>query len=114
VLVQMLALTAEERRGTLALVRAVGGSRVQLAAVFAGSALAVAALAAPAGILLERYVIGPAVSALAAPYVSLPLAAGAAPIAIVVAAMFAAALAAAGWVARAASSRPIVTALRAE
>ncbi|MDQ3859419.1 MAG: hypothetical protein M3327_13420, partial [Actinomycetota bacterium] len=114
VLVQMLALTAVERRRALALVRAVGGSRLQLAAVFAGSALAVAALAAPAGILLERYVVGPAVSRLAAPYVSLPLAASAAPIAIVVFAMLTAALAAACWVARAASSSPIVTALRAE
>jgi ABC-type lipoprotein release transport system permease subunit len=114
VLVQMLALTAQERRHALGLVRAVGASRRQLAMIFAGSALAVAALAAPAGVLLERHVVGPVVSRLAASYVSLPLAAGAVPIAVVACGLLASALAAAWWVARAAAAEAVVTALREE
>ena len=114
VLVQMLALTAQERRHALGIVRAVGASARQLAALFAGSALTVAAFAAPAGILLERHLAAPAVSRLTASYVSLPLAAGAGPIAVVACGIFAAALAAACWVARVASREAVVTALREE
>jgi ABC-type antimicrobial peptide transport system permease subunit len=112
VLVQMLALTAQERRQALALVRAVGASAWQLAALFAGSAVAVAAVAAPVGVALERAVIGPGVSRLAASYVTLPLGAGSAEIAIVVSGLFAAALGAAGWVGRSAAREPVVTGLR--
>jgi ABC-type antimicrobial peptide transport system permease subunit len=114
VLVQMLALTAQERRQALGIVRAVGASRRQLARIFAASALAVAALAAPASVVLERQVIAPLVTRLTASYVALPVTAGGAPIAVVVSAMLAAAVAAAGLVARSASREAVVTALREE
>jgi putative ABC transport system permease protein len=114
VLVQMLALTAQERRQALGIVRAVGASRRQLALIFAASALAVSALAAPASVVLEQYVIAPLVTRLTVSYASLPVAAGGAPIAIVVSAMLAAAVAAAFMVARSASREAVVTALREE
>jgi ABC-type antimicrobial peptide transport system permease subunit len=114
VLVQMLALTAQERRQALGVVRAVGASRGQLALIFAASALAVTALAAPASVVLERHVIAPLVTRLTASYVSVPVIAGGAPIAIVVSAMLLAAVAAAFMVARSASREAVVTALREE
>jgi putative ABC transport system permease protein len=114
VLLQMLALTAQERRRSLAVVRAVGASRRQLAVMFAVSALTVAFVAAPVAVLLERRLIAPFVARLAASYVALPLGAGAGQAAIVTCALFTAALAAAWWVAGAAASGPVVTALREE
>jgi ABC-type lipoprotein release transport system permease subunit len=113
-LAQLLALTAQERRRALSLVRACGANVRQLAAVFAGSALPVAALAAPIGIVLERNAVAPVVSQLAASYVSLPLSAGAASIAIVLGGLVVAALAAASWAARAVVRQPVVTGLREE
>lgn len=114
VLAQMLALTAQERRRAVAVVRACGGSRRQVALVFAGSALVVAVLAAPGGILLERLLLGPIVSRLAAAYVTLPLTAGVGPVAVAVVGLFVAALAAAAWVGRGAVAQPVVTGLREE
>jgi ABC-type antimicrobial peptide transport system permease subunit len=113
-LAQMLALTAQERRRALSIVRACGASVRQLAAVFTGSALPVAALAAPLGILLERNLVAPTVSRLAASYVSLPLSAGAAPIGIVLGGLAVAALAAAWWATRAVVREPVVSGLREE
>ena len=113
-LAQMLALTAQERRTAVAIVRAVGASRFQVAKLLAGTALLVTALAAPVGIVLERTVVGPAAGRLAARYVSLPLAAGPREIAIVVAGLALLALAAAAWTARTAVREPLVSALRAE
>jgi len=78
VLAQMLALTAQERRRTIAVLQTFGAGRRHVAAVLAGSALLVATLGAACGIVLERFVVGPAAASLAASYVSLPLVAGAA------------------------------------
>lgn len=113
-LAQMLALIARERRRAVALVRAVGASRAQVLAVFAGSALLVAALAAPIAILVERYFLGPTVSNLAVSYVTLSLRAGAQPIVLVLAGLAVAVLASAGWATRTATAEPIVVALREE
>lgn len=113
-LAQMLALTAYERRRAVAILRAVGGSRSQVAAVLAGAALVVAGLAAVLGGVLERVLVGPAVSRLAASYVSLPLTAGPRDLALVALGLGLSALAAAGWVARSALRRPIVVGLREE
>jgi ABC-type antimicrobial peptide transport system permease subunit len=113
-LAQMLALTAQERRRALSIVRACGASVRQLAAVFTGSALPVAALAAPLGIVLERNVVAPTVSRLAASYISLPLSAGMGAIAIVLGGLLVAALAAAAWAARAVVREPVVSGLRQE
>jgi hypothetical protein len=109
---QMLALTAQERRRALAIVRACGADGRQMLRLFAGSALVVAALAAPVGIVLERNVLGPAVSNLAAAYAELPLAARLGSILVVVVGLAAAALAASGWTARAAAAEPVVAGLR--
>jgi ABC-type antimicrobial peptide transport system permease subunit len=113
-LVQMLALTAQERRRAVAVMRACGGSRAQVTALFAGAALTIAALAAPVALALERLAVGPLVSRLAVSYVDLPLAAGLAESLVVVAGLVAIALGAAIWVARDAVSEPVVVGLRDE
>ena len=114
VLVQMLALTAEERRTAVAVVRACGGSPGQVAAVLGGASLLVAALAAAAGIVLERVFVGPAASSLAASYVTLPLVPGPGETALVAAGLLVLAAAAAAWVARDAVRSPIAAALHEE
>ena len=113
-LAQMLALTAQERRRAIALVRALGASGRQVRALFAGSALVVAALATPLAIVAERAGLGPAVAGLAVAYVTLPLRAGAIPVALVVAGVTVAAVGAAAWVARRAVREPVVAGLREE
>ena len=113
-LAQMLALIARERRGAVAVVRAIGASRAQVLAVFAGSALLVGALAAPIGIALERLVLGPEVARLAVSYVTLSLRAGAQPIVLVLAGLAAAVFASSIWATRSATAEAIVVPLREE
>ncbi|MBA3429173.1 MAG: ABC transporter permease [Actinobacteria bacterium] len=112
VLAQMLALTAQERRRTIAVLQTFGAGRRHVAAVLAGSALLVATLGAACGIVLERFVVGPAAASLAASYVSLPLVAGAADAALVTGGLVALAVLAAAWVGGSAARRPIVVGLR--
>ena len=78
-LVQALAMTARERRGAVALLRACGGDARTVALVLAGAAAAVALPAALAGVVLEWAVLGPLVARLAAGFASLPLAPSAGP-----------------------------------
>ena len=78
-----------------------------------GAALAIVAPAALVGILLERLVLGPALSHLAENYATLPLGAGAREILAVLAGLALAALIAVGWVARAASRESVVEGLAA-
>ena len=73
-LVQALAITARERRGAVALLRAAGGDRATVALVLAGAALAVAVPAALAAVVLERVALGPLVGSFAAGFASLELA----------------------------------------
>jgi ABC-type antimicrobial peptide transport system permease subunit len=110
-LVQALALTARERRGTIAVLRAAGANRATVARLLAGAALAVTLPAAVAGVVVERAVLGPAVGDLAAGYVSLPVVAGAGQVVLVTAGMLALGAAAAGWVARRVAREPIVAGL---
>lgn len=77
VLVQALAVLATEHRRTIAILRAGGAHRGTVALVLLGTATLIVALAAPAGILVERFVLGPAAARLAADYASLPLGASA-------------------------------------
>jgi hypothetical protein len=114
VLAQVLALTARERRSTLAVLRAVGAGRRELGLVLAGAALLVVALAAPAAVALERLVLGPAVSRLGESYVALPLATGAGDTAAVVAGLGALALGAAGLATARVAREPVVAGLRGE
>ena len=68
ILVQALAVTAAERRQALAVLRAAGAGRRTLTLVLAGAASAVLVVAIPLGIVLERWILGPLVSRLAAGY----------------------------------------------
>jgi ABC-type lipoprotein release transport system permease subunit len=113
-LAQMLALIARERRRAVAVVRAVGASRVQVFAVFAGAAALVAALAAPLGVGAERLVLGPVVGRLSVSYVTLPLAAGRQTISLVLLGLAVATALAAAWATRSATADAIVGALREE
>ena len=79
--------------------------------VFVASAIAIAALAAPVAILLERNVLGPLVAHLAAPYAALSLAAGTQPLVVVLVALAVASVAAGALVARRASAMPVTAAL---
>ncbi len=77
ILVQALALTARERRSTIAVLRATGAGGREVRLVLVGAALLMVAGAAPAAVALELLVLGPGASRLAAGYVSLPLDVGA-------------------------------------
>jgi ABC-type lipoprotein release transport system permease subunit len=114
ILVQALALTAHERRSTIAVLRAAGAGSREVRLVLAGAALVVVLGAAPAAVALELLVLGPAVSGLAASYVSLPLTVGAGQIAVVVGGLLALALAAAVLAARQLRREPVVAGLRSD
>jgi len=113
-LLQGLAMTARERRGALALLRACGASRADVAAVLTGAAAAVALPAALAAVVLERLVLGPAVTRLAASYAALPLRPGAAQIAAVTVGLLVLAALAAVAVAVRLAREPVVHGLREE
>ncbi len=113
-LVQALAVTAAERRPTIAVLRASGAGRPTVTMVMLGAAIAVIAIAVPIGIVLERVVLGPVVAELAAAYATLPLGASAGQLVLTTLALLAIAVAAAAWVARRAEREPIAAALRGE
>jgi ABC-type lipoprotein release transport system permease subunit len=114
VVVQVLSLTARDRRSAVALLRALGARRGEIATVFAGAALAVAVPGALIGALLERELLAPAVTRLAGDYVSVPLTSGPADIAIVAAAVAVLAAVAAGWSSGRSVREPIAAGLREE
>lgn len=114
VVVQVLSLTARDRRLAIALLRALGASRGAIAMVFAGAALAVAVPGVVIGALLEREVLAPVVARLAGDYVSVPLGAGSADIALVAAGFVALAAVAAGWSGRRSMREAVVAGLREE
>jgi ABC-type lipoprotein release transport system permease subunit len=113
-LVQGLAMTARERRGAVALLRACGAGAGAVAAVLAGAALAVALPAALAGVALHGLVLGPLVSRLAASFAELPLSPSAGQAAVVVFGLLALAAAATAVVARRSLREPVVAGLREE
>ncbi|MEA2306347.1 MAG: putative transport system permease protein [Solirubrobacteraceae bacterium] len=113
-LVQALALTARERRPTLAVLRAAGAGARTVGLVLAGAALALALPAAALAVVLERVVLAPAVGRLAAGYADLGPGAGPGQAAAVAAAFAVIALGAAAWVARRTVSEPPVAGLREE
>ena len=113
-LVQALAMTARERRGAVALLRAVGGDATTVALVLAGAAVAVAGPAALAGVALEALAFGPLVAHLAAGFASLPIAPTGAQVALVVAGLLVLAAAATALVARRILREPVVAGLREE
>jgi ABC-type lipoprotein release transport system permease subunit len=113
-LIQALAMTARERRGAVALLRACGGDTRTVATVFAGAALAVAVPAALAGVLLEWVVLGPLVARLAAGFATLPLAPSVGNVALVLGGLGLLAAAATAVVARRTMREPVIAGLREE
>ena len=73
-LIQACALTVQERRRTIAVLRAFGAGGAAVRRLLAGAVIALVLPAAVLGIVIERLVLGPALSRLAASYVTLPLA----------------------------------------
>jgi ABC-type lipoprotein release transport system permease subunit len=113
-LIQALAVTARERRGAVALLRACGADAATVALVLAGAAAAVAVPAALAGVALGTFAFGPLVARLAAGFASLPLAPTGGQVALVLAGLLALAAIATTIVARRVLREPIVTGLREE
>jgi ABC-type lipoprotein release transport system permease subunit len=113
-LVQALAMTARERRGAVALLRAVGGDGATVRLVLLGAAAAVAVPGALAGVALEAAVLGPLVARLAAGFASLPIAPGAGQVLLVVAGLLGLAAIATALVTRRVLREPVVTGLREE
>jgi hypothetical protein len=98
----------------VALLRSFGAGFGPVLRVFAGAALVAAVPAALAGIVIERVILGPAVAGLAADYADLPLAAGPAQAAIVLAALGAVTALAAAWTVARVLREPLVAGLREE
>ncbi len=113
-LVQALTMTARERRGAVALLRACGGDARAVATVLAGASAAVALPAAVAGVLLEWAVFGPLVSRLAAGFAALPLSPAPGHVAVVVGGLGLIAAGATAVVARRVLREPVVAGLREE
>ena len=113
-LVQALAMTARERRGAVALLRACGADATSVAMVLAGAALAVAVPAALAAVALEWLLLGPLVARLAAPFAALALAPSAGQVLLVGGGLLALAAAATAVVARRALREPVIAGLREE
>jgi len=113
-LVQALTITARERRGAVALLRAVGADGPSVGLVLAGAAIAVAIPAAVAGVFLEVVAFGPLVARLAAGFAALPLAPTPGQIALVVGGLLALAVVATALVARRVLREPVVAGLREE
>lgn len=111
-LVQALVLTAQERRSTIAVLRAAGAGPGAVRLLLAGAAATVVLPAAVIGVLIERLALGPAMARLAVGYASLELAAGPGQVAVVALGLVLLGAAAVLWVARRATLESIVTALR--
>jgi MacB-like periplasmic core domain/FtsX-like permease family len=111
-LVQALALTAAERRGAVATLRAAGADARALRRLLAGAALAVVAPAAVLALALEGFVLAPATERLAAGYADLPLRVGLAQVALVGAGLIVLTASASAWTARRLVREPVVAGLR--
>jgi putative ABC transport system permease protein len=112
-LIQACALTVQERRRTVAIVRACGAGAGAVARLLIGAALALVVPAAVIGVVLQRFVFGPALSRLAESYASLPLVATGLDVAAVVLGLVLAAGLAVAWVARQAVRESVVAGLAA-
>ena len=112
-LIQACALTVQERRGTVAVLRACGGGTLAVERLLAGAALALVVPAAIVGVLLERLLLGPALSRLAVNYATLELGASAGQLLVTMAGLAAAAAVAVAWVGGQAAREPVVVGLAA-
>jgi predicted lysophospholipase L1 biosynthesis ABC-type transport system permease subunit len=112
-LIQACALTVQERRRTVSVLRAFGAGGAAVRRLLAGAVIALVVPAAVIGILLERLVLGPALSRLAASYVTLSLRASALEIFAVVAALALGGAIAVAWVARRATRENVIAGMGA-
>jgi ABC-type lipoprotein release transport system permease subunit len=112
-LIQACALTVQERRRTVAVLRACGAGPSAVRRLLLGAALTLVVPAALVGVLLERLVLGPALARLAASYATLPLTASATEVLATVAGLVLAAGLAVVWVARQAGRESVLAGLAA-
>jgi ABC-type antimicrobial peptide transport system permease subunit len=110
-LIQACALTMQERRRTVAVLRACGAGPGAVRRLLFGAVCALVAPAALIGVLLERFVFGPVLAQLAASYATLNLEPSAAEILATVLGLAVAAATAVVWVTRAAVRESVVTGL---
>jgi ABC-type antimicrobial peptide transport system permease subunit len=111
-LIQACALTVQERRRTISVLRAFGAGAGAVGRLLAGAMIALLVPAALLGIALERLILGPALSSLAASYATLPLGAGARELAAVLVGLAVAGALAVAWVARQTMRRQVISGLR--
>jgi ABC-type lipoprotein release transport system permease subunit len=110
-LIQTCALTVQERRPTVAVLRATGAGPAAVRRLLAGVVLALVIPAAAFGILIEQLVLGPALAHLAASYATLELGAGYGEMAAVVAGLLLAGGIAVLWVTRQTTRETVVEGL---
>ena len=111
-LISALALTARERRGAVATLRAAGADARALRRLLGGAALAVVVPATVVAIVLEAALLSPLVAHLAAGYADLPLGATAGQIALVAGGLVLLSWAAAALTGRRLVREPVVAGLR--
>jgi len=111
-LVQALALTVRERRRAVATLRAAGADAAGLRRLLGGATAAVLVPAAVVAVLLEVVVLAPLTARLAAGYVSLPLAAGAGSVGVLVVGLAGLGLCATWLTGRGLVREPIIVGLR--
>jgi ABC-type antimicrobial peptide transport system permease subunit len=107
-LIQACALTVQERRRTVSVLRSFGGGGSAVRRLLAGAVVALIVPAAALGIVLERMVLGPAMSRLAASYATLPLAASNLEVGAVLVGLAVAGAVAVFWVARQATREAVL------
>lgn len=112
-LLQACALTVQERRRTIAVLRAFGGGGAAIRRLLAGAVIALLLPSAALGIVLEQLVLAPTLSRLAASYAALPISASGGEIAAVLAGTAIAGAVAVMWVARQATRETVVAGLAA-
>jgi ABC-type lipoprotein release transport system permease subunit len=111
---QALALTSQERRRTLAVVRAQGASRLHLFTIFGVAAAFLVVLAWALAALLERWAVAPGVAHLAASYVVLSLGAGRQLLLLTLGGLLLGAAVVSALLVRAIVRQPVLTGLRAD
>ena len=112
-LIQACALTVQERRRTIAVLRACGAGAGAIRRLLAGAVLMLLVPSAIVGYLLERFVLGPSLSGLATNYASLSLQATAAQVGVTVAGLLVAAAIAVLWVSRQTQRESVLSGLGA-
>jgi putative ABC transport system permease protein len=113
-LVSALALTARERRGAVATLRAAGADGRALRRLLAGAALAVVVPSVIVAVVLEATVLSPLVAHVAAGYADLPLGADAGQVTLVAGGLVVLAWLSASLTGRRLAREPIVAGLREE